>query len=316
MERLKIIKELNNVANILEENGRISEASQITNVLIKIAQQTQAGNGSTVQPTQPTPGQPAAQNQTQLTPEQIAANKEKAIQSNKNYLNEMLKLREIAQYFLNQNIPTEYTYDSRGYVIKINNEEFIQPSIQELVTKINLQKKTNISVPGQPAPNKFLDEIATNIASAAYWPDPEGESTITKAINDNYELGYNLLGGTYYIGKKQNPIDVADEKDINKLKEVFSRLGSYYKKNNSFPKSIMEMQLSENTQGDTTFMDPNIAILEALEKPTGEKWKYLKDKYSKYYNFEAMKRGFVQEYNRRDPIIKISLDNPTSLNQA
>jgi hypothetical protein len=74
--------------------------------------------------------------------------------------------------------------------------------------------------------------------------------------------------------------------------------------------------LSENTQGDTTFMDPNIAILEALEKPTGEKWKYLKDKYSKYYNFEAMKRGFVQEYNRRDPIIKISLDNPTSLNQA
>ena len=38
MERLKIIKELNNVANILEENGRISEASQITNVLIKIAQ--------------------------------------------------------------------------------------------------------------------------------------------------------------------------------------------------------------------------------------------------------------------------------------
>ena len=38
MERLKIIKELNNVANILEDNGRISEASQITNVLIKIAQ--------------------------------------------------------------------------------------------------------------------------------------------------------------------------------------------------------------------------------------------------------------------------------------
>ena len=35
MERLKIIKELNNVANILEDNGRISEASQITNVLIK-----------------------------------------------------------------------------------------------------------------------------------------------------------------------------------------------------------------------------------------------------------------------------------------
>jgi hypothetical protein len=311
MERLKIIKELNNVANILEGNGRISEASQITNVLIKIAQQTQSGNGSTVQPTQPTPGQPAAQNQTQLTPEQIAANKEKAIQSNKNYLKEMLKLRDIAQYFLNQNIQTEYTYDSRGYVIKINNEEFIQPSIQELVTNINSQKKTNISVPGQPAPNKILDEIATNIASAADWPDPVGDPSITKAINDKYLLGYNLLGGTYYIQNKTTPSDVIDSKDINVLKDIFGKLGKFYNDTKTFPNSIFE-----NQTGKKVDQDINVIILEALKKDSGAKWAYINDNFSNHPNIKDIKRGFVQEYNRRDPIKQISLNNAKSLNEA
>jgi YD repeat-containing protein len=313
MERLKIIKELNNVANILEGNGRISEASQITNVLIKIAQQTESGNGSTVQPTQPTPGQPAAQNQTQLTPEQIAANKEKAIQSNKNYLNEMLKLREIAQYFLNQNRRTEYTYDSRGYVIKIDDTIFIKPKIEDLVAEINSAKKTNISVPGQPAPNKFLDEIATNIASAAYWPDPEGDSSITKAINDKYLLGYNLLGGTYYIQNKTTPSDVYDNKDINVLKDIFGKLGKFYKDTNkTFPESIFEY----NTTSKKKDGDINVIILEALKKDLGDKWAYINNNFSNHPNIKDIQRGFVQEYNRRDPIKQISLDNPTSLNQA
>jgi hypothetical protein len=312
MERLKIIKELNNVANILEGNGRISEASQITNVLIKIAQQTQAGNGSTVQPTQPTPGQPAAQNQTQLTPEQIAANKEKAIQSNKNYLNEMLKLREIAQYFLNQNKPTEYTYDSRGYVIKIEGQTFIKPKIEDLVAEINSIKKTKISVPGQPAQNKFLDEIATNIASAADWPDPVGDPSITKAINDKYLLGYNLLGGTYYIQNKTTPSDVIDSKDINVLKDIFGKLGKFYNDTNkTFPESIFEYQTGKKVDQDI-----NVIILEALKKYSGAKWAYINDNFKNHPNFDDIKRGFVQEYNRRDPIKQISLDNPKSLNEA
>jgi hypothetical protein len=312
MERLKIIKELNNVANILEGNGRISEASQITNVLIKIAQQTQAGNGSTVQPTQPTPGQPAAQNQTQLTPEQIAANKEKAIQSNKNYLNEMLKLRDIAQYFLNQNIPTEYTYDSRGYVIKIVGDTFIKQKIEDLVAEINSQKKTKISVPGQPAPNKFLDEIAKNIASAADWPDPVGDPSITKAINDKYLLGYNLLGGTYYIQNKTTPSDVIDSKDINVLKDIFGKLGKFYNDTNkTFPESIFEYQTGKKVDQDI-----NVIILEALKKDSGAKWAYINDNFKNHPNFDDIKRGFVQEYNRRDPIKQISLDNPKSLNEA
>jgi len=322
MERLKIIKELNNVANILEDNGRISEASQITNVLIKIAQTAPTGTGTTAQnsaqpvqgqptQTQPTPGQPAQQNQTQLTPQEIAANKEKAIQANKNYLNEMLRLREIAQYFLNQNIPTEYTYDSRGYVIKINNEEFIEPSIQELVTKINSQKKTSIGVPGLPDQNKFLDEIATNIASAAYWPDPEGDSTITKAINDNYELGYNLLGGTYYIGNRKNKSDVIDKKDINELKALFLSLGKYYKNTKTFPESIFAYQNNKNVDQDI-----NVIILEALKKDRGAKWDYINTTFKNHPNYKDIQRGFVQEYNRRDPLKKISLDNPKSLYDA
>jgi hypothetical protein len=314
MERLKIIKELNNVANILEGNGRISEASQITNVLIKIAQQTQAGNGSTVQPTQPTqptPGQPAAQNQTQLTPEQIAANKEKAIQSNKNYLNEMLKLRKIAQYFLNQNKPTEYTYDSRGYVIKIEGQTFIKPKIEDLVAEINSTKKTKISVPGAPDNNKYIDEIAKNIASAADWPDPVGDPSITKAINDKYLLGYNLLGGTYYIQNKTTPSDVIDSKDINVLKDIFGKLGKFYNDTNkTFPESIFEYQTGKKEP------DINEIILEALRQDSGKKWEWINKKYSNHNNIKDIQRGFVQEYNRRDPIIKISLDNPKTLNEA
>ena len=300
MERLKIIKELNNVANILEENGRISEASQITNVLIKIAQQTGP----------PIPGQPATQNQTQLTPTQIAANKEKAIQSNKNYLNEMLKLREIAQYFLNQNIPTEYTYDSRGYVIKIFNEEFIKPSIQELVTQINSQKKTNIPVPGQPADYKYIEKIAKDIDSAADWPDPENDPTITKAINEKYLLGYNLLGGTYFIQNKTTPSDVIDSKDINVLKDIFGKLGKYYKDTKTFPNSIFEYQTGKK--------EPNIneIILDALRQDSGKKWEWINKNYSNHNNIIDIQRGFVQEYNRRDPIKQISLNNVKSLNEA
>jgi hypothetical protein len=309
MERLKIIKELNNVANILEENGRISEASQITNVMTRIAQGAaptgNAGAVNTFAGTGTTAGN--------LTNAEL---QKKAIDWNKYYIKEMLKLRDIAQPFLNDGLKTEYTYDKRGYVIKIDEEFFIQPTIQQLVDEINQKKNKNIKVPEAPTDNKYIEEIAKNIDSAADWPDPEGEPSITKAINENYLLGYNLLGGTYYIQNKKNPSDVADERDINKLREVFTRLGSHYKKNNSFPSHIMSMQFGEHTKDDAIFMDPNIAILEALEKGVGKKWKYLKDKYSKYYNFETMKLGFVQEYNRRYPANQISLDDPQSLNEA
>ena len=311
MERLKIIKELNNVANILEENGRISEASQITNVLIKIAQQTQAGNGSTVQPTQPTPGQPAAQNQTQLTPEQIAANKEKAIQSNKNYLNEMLKLREIAQPFLNDGLKIEYTYDKRGYVIKIGEQSFIQPTIQQLVDEINQKKNKNIKVPGALDNNKYIDEIAKNIASAADWPDPKNDPKITEEINKEYELGYNLLAGTYYIGKITYKNDFIDKKNINDLKDVFTKLGEHYAShNNQFPVNIYQIY------GGKDPGDINKIILEALRQDEGQKWYWINGLYKDHPNIKDIQRGFVQEYNRRDPLKQISLNNPKSLNEA
>jgi hypothetical protein len=315
MERLKIIKELNNVANILEENGRISEASQITNVLIKIAQQAQSGNGSTVQLTQPAPGQPATQNQTQLTPEQIAANKEQAIQSNKNYLNEMLKLRDIAQYFLNRRQPAEYTYDSRGYVLILGNQNpMIGKSIDDLIQQIK-QKYPSIEIntPSEPANNKVVDEIAKNIASAADWPDPENDPTITKAINENYLLGYNLLGGTYYIQNKKNPSDVYDNKDINVLKTLFGTLGKFYKDTKkTFPNSLFNYK----TNGKKDDGDINEIILEALRQDEGKKWFWINGLYKNHPNFEDIKRGFVQEYKRRNPDSKISMDNPDDTKNA
>jgi hypothetical protein len=300
MDHVRIFKELHSLACLLEDNGKFIESSKITNVMTRIAQVAPAGS--------PTPGNPPAGN---LTKEEL---QKRSIEYNKKYFNEMLKLRDIAQYFLNKGKPTEYTIDSRGYVIKVNDKTYQKPTIEELVTEINSNEQTNLQVPEAPADNKYIEKIAKDIDSAADWPDPENDPSITKAINEKYSLGYNLLGGTYYIQDRTNAIDVADETDINKLREVFSNLGTYYKNNKSFPKSIMIIQ-SENTQG-ITFMDPNIAILEAFEKSAGEKWKYLKDKYSKYYNFEAMKRGFVQEYNRRNPKNQISLDNAQSLAQA
>jgi hypothetical protein len=306
MERLKIIKELNNVANILEENGRISEASQITNVLIKIAQQTGSGNGSTVQPTQPTQGQPV---QTpQLTAEQIK-------QNIKTRFNELIRLRSFAENYKKaapgHDFP-KYTIDESGYKFKASGFDYVASTLEELAAKILKYTDLKIAIPGiDSSKNEYADKIAQNIASAANWPDPEGGPEITKAINEKYMLGYNLLGGTYYIGNKQNPSDVIDKKDINDLKTLFLSLGKYYKDNKAFPESIYEY----NT-GKKVDQDINVIILEALKKDSGAKWAYINDNFKNHPNFDDIKRGFVQEYNRRDPIIKISLDNPKTLNEA
>jgi hypothetical protein len=132
MERLKIIKELNNVANILEENGRISEASQITNVLIKIAQQTGSGNGSTVQTTQPTPGQPTQGQTQQLSDDQIKQNIKNA------FLN-LLKLRSLAEAYQEKfgEYPKYFISRDNKYVIEGKRGTAYGTTLEQVANQIN-----------------------------------------------------------------------------------------------------------------------------------------------------------------------------------
>jgi hypothetical protein len=314
MDHVRIFKELHSLACLLEDNGKFTESSKITNVMTRIAQ-VAPGNST---PGNPPVGNPPVGNAgtgatVEPTKDQLM---QKAIDYNKNYLKEMLKLRDIAQYFLNQNIQTEYTYDKSGYVIKIGSKTYTEPTIEKLVETLNSQIKSpenKIKVPGALDNNKYIDEIAKNIASAADWPDPENDPTITKAINENYLLGYNLLGGTYYIQNKKNPSDVYDNKDINVLKTLFGVLGKYYKDNkNTFPDSIFE----HNTTSKKKDGDINQIILEALRQDDGKMWAWINKNYSNHPNFVDIKRGFVQEYKRRKPDSKISMDNPDDTKNA
>ena len=287
MDRIKLFKELNSVANILEDNGKISEASQITNVLIRIAQG--AGAGNTAQPTgqQPT-GQSQVDQAPQLTEDQFKQNV-------KTRFNELLQLRTIADT-LRENAPAdytgEYTIDSDGYkIFKRDNTFEIGKTLQELANKVKLQ----LSAPSEETA-KYADKVAQDILSASKWPDPEGDPAITKAINDKYMLGFNLLGGTYYIGNRQNPSDVIDKKDINDLKNIFLSLGKYYKDTKTFPDSIFEYNTGKKEDKDI-----NVIILEALKQDEGKKWDYINKNFKNHPNYEDIKRGFYQEYKKRNP---------------
>ena len=311
MDHVRIFKELHSLACLLEDNGKFIESSKVTNVMTRIAQVASGNSGTGNTPVgNPPVGNAGTGATVELTKEQLL---QKAIDYNKNYLKEMLKLRDIAQYFLNQNIQTEYTYDKSGYVIKIGGKTYTEPTIEKLVETLNSQIKSSenkIKVPGALDNNKYIDEIAKNIASAADWPDPENDPTITKAINDNYLLGYNLLGGTYYIQNKKNPSDVYDNKDINVLKDIFGKLGKFYKDTNkTFPESIFEY----NTTSKKKDGDINEIILEALRQDSGAKWAYINDNFKNHPNFDDIKRGFIQEYNRRNPGSNVSLNNPDSI---
>lgn len=308
MERLKIIKELNNVANILEDNGRISEASQITNVLIKIAQGTPSvGSGASVQnSTQPTPGQqPQGQpaQTPQLTPDQIK-------QNIKTRLNELIRLRSFAEnykkaapghsfpkYYMDE---TGYQFDASGYIYEAK-------SLEELAAKIKRAVDLTIAIPGKDSSkNEYADKITENIASATNWPDPEGDASITKAINEKYQLGYNLLAGTYYIGSKTNPSDNYDDQNINNLKDVFLKLGEHYKKhNNQFPENIYQATSKEKPSEGL-----NEIIFNALDRDSNDKFKWLADNYSLHPNYDDIKRGFVLQYNRLHPNNQITESNP------
>jgi hypothetical protein len=323
MERLKIIKELNNVANILEDNGRISEASQITNVLIKIAQTAPVGAGNTVQaPTQTTqspqtPGQQTPQNQTELTPQEKAAKIEQAKQNNKKRFLELIQLRDVAEAYRNELrlpvIPT-YSIDQNGFKIETSSGDVIGKTIAELVQNLNTKSKILLAVPMlSEDKDKYAEKVAQDILSAADWPDPEGDASITKAINENYMLGYNLLAGTYYIGNKSNSTDNIDKKDINQLKPIFEQLGKYYKANNNkFPDQIYKVNKEQ-----TFIEDPNQIIMNAFKEKVGEKWKFIST-YDKHPNYKDIRNGFVQEYNRREPNPSkhISLLQPNTLRTA
>lgn len=323
MERLKIIKELNNVANILEGNGRISEASQITNVLIKIAQTAPVGAGNTVQaPTQTTqgpqtPGQQTPQNQTELTPQEKAAKIEQAKQNNKKRFLELIQLRDVAEAYRNSlKLPETpvYSIDQDGLKIETKAGSVIGKTIEELVNNLNTKFNILLAVPSLSVnKDKYADKVAQDILSAADWPDPEGDASITKAINENYMLGYNLLAGTYYIGNKSNSTDVVDKKDINQLKSIFDQLGKYYKThNNKFPDQIYMVNKEQSF-----IEDPNQIIMNAFKEEVGQKWKFIKS-YDKHPNYQEIINGFVQEYNRREPNPEkhISLTNPITLKNA
>ena len=295
MERLKIIKELNNVANILEDNGRISEASQITNVLIKIAQGTPpVGSGNSI----PGNAGTGATGNSQSTPGQIK-------QNIKNHYNELLQLRTLAEKLRSENpgmYTGVYTIDFDGYKIFTKEGTVVGKTLKEVA------ERTGEKVPAlETGKDQILNNITENIASAANWPDPEGGPEITKAINEKYMLGYNLLGGTYYIGNKQNPSDVIDKKDINDLKTIFLSLGKYYKDTKTFPNSIFEY----NT-GSKVDKDINVIILKALDQEPGKKWSYINSNFSNHPNIDDIRRGFAQEHNRREknPAKHITERNP------
>lgn len=320
MERLKIIKELNNVANILEDNGRISEASQITNVLIKIAQVTPpVGSGTSVQNStqgQQTQGQESEQNL--LTPEQIAnieKNKQKAFQAYRQRFIDMLKLRSLAEEYRKKakitNTP-EYFIDADGYKIRDEKRLYVGKTLDELIQNF---KKLNIGLknPEQELEQeKYAEKVAQDILSAAFWPDPMSDPSITQKINKEYMLGYNYLAGTYYIAKVSDKNDVVDKKDINELGKVFAKLGEYYKNNqNKFPEKISKLLYNQD------YLDPNKIIMDAFKEDKGKKWDYI-NRYDKHPNFDDIRRGFVQEHNRREPNQSnhISMDRPATLNTA
>jgi hypothetical protein len=302
MERLKIIKELNNVANILEENGRISEASQITNVLIKIAQQTGSGNGSTVQTTQPTPGQPTQGQTQQLSDDQIKQNIKNA------FLN-LLKLRSLAEAYQEKfgEYPKYFISRDNKYVIEGKRGTAYGTTLEQVANQINT------TIPNvDDKKTKFAEDVAQKILNAKNWPDPQNDASITKAINENYYLGYNLLAGTYYIGSKSNSSDNIDKKNIDDLKDVFLKLGEHYKKhNNQFPANIYEA-----FGKSTPEIDVNQIILEVLDRKTNDKFQHLEAFYKNHPNYEDIKRGFIVEHNRRNPNNQITSSNPQKADKA
>ena len=71
-------------------------------------------------------------------------------------------------------------------------------------------KKMNIGFknPEQEAgQEKYAEKVAQDILSAAFWPDPMSDPSITQKINKEYMLGYNYLAGTYYIAKISDKTD-------------------------------------------------------------------------------------------------------------
>lgn len=308
MERLKIIKELNNVANILEDNGRISEASQITNVLIKIAQTAPVGAGNTVQaPTQTTQGQ-----QPQGQPAQTPQLSDGEIKQNiKNRFLDMLKLRSLAEAYQRKfnEYPKYFISADNKYVVKGERGTAYGATLEDVANQIGVSIGTI-----DDKKTKFAEDIAQKILNAKSWPDPQNDASITKAINEKYQLGYNLLAGTFYIGNKSNSDDNIDKKNIDDLKDVFLKLGEHYKKhNNQFPEYIY--QAFGKSEPD---IDVNKIILEALSRESNDKFKWLEDTYGngKHPNYDDIKRGFIQEYNRLHPGNQITQSNPEKADKS
>ena len=256
MDHVRIFKELHSLACLLEDNGKFIESSQITNVMTRIAQ-VNAGIGNTPAGTgNPTPGNPptgsAGTGATQFTPEQIKENI-------KNRFLDMLKLRSLAEAYQKKfnDYPKYFISRDNKYVIEGKRGTAYGTTLEQVAQQIGT---TIANVDDKKT--KFAEDVAQKILNAKNWPDPQNDASITKAINENYELGYNLLAGTYYIGSKSNSSDNIDKKNIDDLKDVFLKLGEHYKKhNNQFPVNIYEA-----FGKSTPEIDVNQIILDALKK--------------------------------------------------
>ncbi len=300
MDHVRIFKELHSLACLLEDNGKFIESSQITNVMTRIAQGTApAGTGNTINGVVYNPPSSAGTGATQFTREQIRQNIKKR-------LNELLQLRTLADKLRSEgpaDFTGAYTIDADGYKIFTKDGVIIGSTLKELAGKVNKE------IPAlQTEKNDYADKIAYDILSAANWEDPKGDATITKKINEVYELGYNLLAGTYYIGHKTNKSDVVDEKNINDLEIVFQKLGEYYKSNSDqFPASINVALGKSNPE-----IDINKIIFEILNRITPDKFEFLNKNYSNHPKFKDIKRGFIEEFNKRNPGNKIVENNTTT----
>jgi hypothetical protein len=296
MDHVRIFKELHSLACLLEDNGKFIESSKITNVMTRIAQGTAptgnagtAGTGVTGNSQQP-------QQQQQFTLDQ-----RKGLY--KTRFIEMLKLRNLAESIRQkrpQNGLPEYTIDKDGYKINTGLTTYVGKTLRELYDKFMSGNPDLRMVLDERGADKKQEEVAVkvsnDIASAELWPDPKNDPKITEEINKEYELGYNLLAGTYYIGKITNKSDFIDKKNINDLKDVFTKLGEHYAShNNQFPVNIYQIY------GDKDPGDVNEAIIDILNHDEGSKFDYYKTKYINHPNSEEIKQGFVQEYNRRNP---------------
>jgi hypothetical protein len=245
------LSQINEVINSLVKKGNFKQANNLNQLFLKMAQAPAPGGPTTGAPG--APGAASAPAGTQTPPAGPATGAPNQSQKIDTDMMNIIKQFDVLKKWANAE-GRYYAYSRGNFITEDAEKKRVSAkTVGELLAPLGVEKVEILDLVGEA--KSLADAIVQQIKSANNWSGVE--KTVSDAINQKYDLGFNFEQNKYYIGDPNSTDDVVLKDSVAALESVYNSLGQYYKTNSKLPNKLSELQPGEQPEAPGAGVKPS-----------------------------------------------------------